>query len=103
MAMPPVTPTSTVRAACTVGASLTTGLLRRVVLDLLVHDLLEGDREQVGAAGGDERRRELLEAEGVLAQAVVVVVDLPRALGGDHHELVARAVRVGQQLVDAGL
>jgi hypothetical protein len=34
---------------------------------------------------------------------MVVVVDLPRALGGDHDELVARAVRVGQQLVDAGL
>jgi hypothetical protein len=86
-----------------VGTSLTAGAVGGLVVDLVVDDLREGDREQVGAARGDQRRRELLEPERVLAEAVVVVVDLPRALGGDHDELVAGAVCVGQQLVDAGL
>src|SRR5512136_2753294 len=102
MAMPPVTPTSTVRAACMAGTSLTAGSAGVLVVDLVVDDLLEGDREQVGAARRDQRRRELLEPERVLAEAVVVVVDLARALGGDHDEFVARAVRVREQLVDAG-
>src|SRR5450830_922071 len=82
MAMPPVTPTSTVRSpAGAVGVwPLTLRSVRGLVLDLVVDDLLEGDGEEVGAARVDERRRQLLDAHRVLAEAVVVAVDLPRAL-----------------------
>ena len=45
----------------------------------------------------------LLDAHRVLAEAVVVAVDLARALGGDHDQRVARAAGVRQELVDAGL
>src|SRR5450756_1505104 len=105
MAMPPVTPTSTVRSpAGAVGVwPLTLRSVRGLVLDLVVDDLLEGDGEEVGAARVDERRRERLDAHRVLAEAVVVAVDLSRALGGDHHQGVPRAAGVRQQLVDAGL
>ena len=57
-------------------------------------------RQVVLRARADERRRELV--EGALAELVVVVVDLPRALGGDDHERVAR-VHLVEQLVDAGM
>src|SRR5450759_2688946 len=88
MAMPPVTPTSTVRSpAGAVGVwPVTLRSVRGLVLDLVVDDLLEGDGEEVGAARVDERRRQLLDAHRVLAEAVVVAVDLPRALGGDCHD-----------------
>ena len=43
---------------------------------------------------------ELLDAHGVLAEAVVVAVDLPRALGGDHDEQRSASRGMRQQLVD---
>ena len=48
----------------------------------------------------DQRRREFV--EGALAELMVVVVDLARALGSDDHERVAR-VHLLHQLVDAGM
>src|SRR5215813_15351725 len=91
--MPPVTPSRT-----RLTAALCPGLPAVVVRDLALGDLLEGKRQVVLRAGLDERRRELV--EGALAELVVVVVDLPRALGGDDHERVAR-VDLVHQLVDA--
>src|SRR5439155_24796448 len=75
-------------------------LLRVVVDDLALGGLLEGHRQVILRAGLDQRRRELVER--ALAELVVVVVDLPRALGGDDHERIAR-VDLVQQLVDAGM
>src|ERR1700745_2382658 len=70
-----------------------------LVLDLALGDFLEGHGQVVLRARLDEGRKLL---EGALAELVVVVVDLPGALGGDDHERVAR-VDVVQQLVDAGM
>ena len=69
-----------------------------VVRDLALGDLFEGERQVVLRARLDERRRELVER--ALAELVVVVVDLPRALGGDDHQRVAR-VDLVEELVDA--
>ena len=68
--------------------------------DLALGDLFEGHRQVVLRARPDQRRRELVER--ALAELVVVVVDLPRALGGDDHERVAR-VDLVEQLIDAGM
>ena len=108
--MPPVTP-SRMRATAPLcprrrparrprreGSSLAV-----VVLDLALGDLLQGHGQVVLRARLDERRRGLFEAHA-LAELVVVVVDLPRALGGDDHERVARVdpTVVGvEQFVDA--
>src|SRR5436190_18271407 len=61
-------------------------------------DLLERHREVVLRAGLHERRRVVV--EGALAELVVVVVDLPGALGRHDHERVAR-VHVLEQIIDA--
>src|SRR5665647_152357 len=97
--MPPVTPTSTVRSpAGAVGVwPLTLRSVRGLVLDLVVDDLLEGDGEEVGAARVDERRRQLLDAHRVLAEAVVVAVDLPHA-GGSPYALVMIAAKRARQI-----
>src|SRR5215210_327038 len=74
-----------------------------VVLDLALGDLLQGHGQVVLRARLDERRRGLFEAHA-LAELVVVVVDLPRALGGDDDQRVARVDTTGvrvQQFVDA--
>ena len=51
--------------------------------DLALRELLERDREVVLGRRVHHRRRELL--ENSLAERVVVVVDLPRALRRDDH------------------
>src|SRR6059058_371831 len=71
-----------------------------LVAQLALGDLLQGHGQVVLRARLDERRRRLVER--ALAEHVVVVVDLARALGGDDHERVAR-VHVLEQLVDAGM
>src|SRR5581483_11723880 len=95
--MPPVTPSSTraMPEPCLL-------LRRRGVLvdDLALGGLLERHRQVVLRARLDQRRRELVERP--LTELVVVVVDLPRALGGDDHERVAR-VDLVHQFVDAGM
>src|SRR3954468_22634324 len=68
------------------------------VFDLAFGDFLEGHGQVVLRARLHERRRKLV--EGALAQLVVVVVDLPRALGGDDHERVP-GVDLLEQLIDA--
>src|SRR4029450_1193304 len=68
------------------------------VLDLALADFFEGHRQVILRARLDERRRVVV--EGALAELVVVVVDLPRALGGDDHECVA-LVDVVEQRVDS--
>src|SRR5215831_13872369 len=93
--MPPVTPNRT-----RLTAALCPGLPAVVVRDLGLGDLLESKRQVVLRARLDERRRELVER--ALAELVVVVVDLPRALGGHDHERVAR-VDLVEELVDAGM
>src|SRR5205085_7885830 len=75
-------------------------LVAVLVPELALGDLLQGHRQVVLRARLDERRRGLVER--ALAEHVVLVVDLPRALGGDDHERVAR-VHVLEQLVDAGM
>src|SRR3954452_21776236 len=70
------------------------------VLELALGDFLEGHRQVVLRPRLDQGRREVVES--ALAELVLVVVDLPRALGGDDHERVAR-VHVLGQLVDAGM
>src|SRR5215467_7587258 len=70
---------------------------RVVVLDLALGDFLEGHGQVVLRARLDERRRELV--EGAFAELVVVVVDLPRALGGDDRERIPRVHR-GEKLID---
>src|SRR5437764_15357139 len=90
--MPPVTPRST--------RAMSPGLRRPVVvLDLALGRFLEGHRQVVLRARLDERRQLV---ERALAELVVVVVDLARALGSDDHERVAR-VDVVEQLVDSGM
>src|SRR5262249_32146838 len=69
-----------------------------VVADLGLGDFLEGKRQVVLRPRLDQRRRELVER--ALAELVVVVVDLARALGGDDHEGVAR-VDLVEELIDA--
>src|SRR5688572_2872562 len=74
-----------------------------VVLDLALGDLFQGHGQVVLRARLDERRRGFLEAHA-LTQLVVVVVDLPCALGGDDDQRVARVDATGvnvQQFVDA--
>jgi len=71
------------------------------VRDLPTRDLLHGHREVVLRAGLDQGRRSFLEAHA-LAELVVIVVDLARALGSDDDEGVA-GVDLLQQLVDAGM
>src|SRR4029450_14142425 len=68
------------------------------VLDLALADFFEGHRQVILRARLHERRR--IVVEGALAELVVVVVDLPRALGGDDHECVS-LVDVFEQLVDS--
>src|SRR5882757_8219380 len=75
-------------------------LLGVLVDDLALGDLFEGHRQVVLRARLDQRRRELIEC--ALAQLVVVVVDLPGALGRDDHQRVAR-VDLLHQFVDAGM
>src|SRR3954464_101470 len=75
-------------------------LLAVVVDDLALGGLLEGHRQVVLRARLDQGRRELVER--ALPQLVVVVVDLPRALGGDDDQRVAR-VDLVHQLIDAGV
>src|SRR5580765_1350203 len=70
------------------------------VLQFALGDLFEGHGEVVLAPRLDQRWRKVVER--ALTELVVVVVDLPRALGGDDHERVAR-VHVFGQLVDAGM
>src|SRR5579871_3731330 len=99
--MPPVTP-SRIRLTfrlCLPFRGRKRGALPRVLVrDLALGDLLEGHREVVLRARANERRRELVER--AFAELMVVVVDLPRALGGDDHERVAR-VDLVEQLVDS--
>src|SRR2546423_15540708 len=71
-----------------------------LVAELALGDLLERHGEVVLRARLHERRREVVER--ALAELVVVVVDLARALGGDDDERVA-GVDVVEQLVDAGM
>src|SRR5262245_58004295 len=71
----------------------------RLVLDLPAGDLFHRHREVVLRAGLDQGRRGFLEAHA-LPQLVVVVVDLPRALGGDDDQGVPRIDPV-EQIVDA--
>src|SRR5688500_8444897 len=115
--MPPVTPSRirAIRTLCLPAAhaderplarpSRDTGrgalLLRVLVLDLALADLLQGHGQVVLRARFDERRRGLFEAHA-LAELVVVVVDLPCALRGHDDERVAR-VHVVEQGVDAGM
>src|SRR4029079_9530914 len=75
-------------------------LVDRGDVELALGDLLEGHRQEVLGAGLDERGCEALEA--ALAELVVVVVDLARALGGGDHERVL-GVRVLEQDVDLGV
>src|SRR5215218_6605368 len=88
--MPPVTPRST--------RAMVGGLAFVRILDLALGDFLEGHRQVVLRARLHERRRIVVEC--ALAELMVVVVDLPRALGGDDHECVT-LVDVVEQLVDA--
>ena len=68
------------------------------VRDLALRQLLERDREVILRRGLDHRWRKLLEDS--LAERVVVVVDLPRALRRDDDRGVMR-VGVVEQLVYA--
>src|SRR5262245_40129846 len=79
-------------------AALCPGSAAVVVRDLALGDLFEGKRQVVLRARLDQRRREFVER--ALTELVVVVVDLPRALGGDDHEGVAR-VDLVEELIDA--
>src|SRR5215216_445361 len=72
------------------------GLFGVAVLDLALADFLERHGQVVLRAGLHERRRHL---ERALAELVVVVVDLPSALGGDDDERVPR-VDALEQLID---
>src|ERR1039457_22791 len=95
--MPPVTPSRTLIAGMVPARGL---LLRVVVDDLALGDLFEGHRQVVLRARLDQRRRKLVERP--LAQLVVVVVDLPGALGRDDHQRVA-GIDLLHQFVDAGM
>src|SRR6266508_2529604 len=88
--MPPVTPRST--------RAMIGGLAFVRVLNLALGDLFEGHRQIVLGARFHERRR--IVVERALAELMVVVVDLPRTLGGDDHQRVA-LVDVLEQLIDA--
>src|ERR671919_3079730 len=91
-----------VRFAAAAGSSspsVLAGLLRPLVRDLPAGDLFHRHGEVVLRAGLDQRRRRLVEADS-LAQLVVVVVDLARALGGDDHERVAGTGGAVEQRVD---
>src|SRR3982750_4874815 len=93
--MPPVTPRR-IRAI----ARKWCLLLRVLVDDLALGGLLEGHRQVILRARLDQRRRELVERP--LTELVVVVVDLPRALGGDDDQRGTR-VDLCHDLVDAGM
>src|SRR6476620_1855035 len=93
--MPPVTPR---RIRLMPESCLLLGGLGVLVDDLAFGGLLEGHRQVVLRARLDPGRRELVER--ALPELVVVVVDLPRALGGDDDQRVAR-VDLVQQLIDA--
>src|SRR5580765_6183783 len=95
--MPPVTPK---RIRDIPESCLLLRALGVLVDDLALGSLLEGHRQVVLRARLDQGRRELVER--ALPQLVVVVVDLPRALGGDDDQRVAR-VDLVQQLIDAGV
>src|SRR5438034_6031541 len=77
-----------------------TRLLRVVVRQHPLGDLLHRHREVVLRAGFHERRRIVI--EGAFAELVVVVVDLPGPLRGHDHERVAR-INVLEQVIDAGI
>src|SRR4029077_4138303 len=101
-AIPPLTPSRTRRFPAPASAKPTPSLLGGSVEptpltevdlllgvrvdDLALGSLLEGHRQVVLRARLDQRRRKLVERP--LTELVVVVVDLPRALGGDDHECV---------------
>src|SRR6266498_2678208 len=57
-------------------------------------------RTRAIAARPDERGR--IVVEGALAELMVVVVDLPRTLGGDDHERVTLRDAL-EELIDAGM
>src|SRR6478609_4861708 len=95
--MPPVTPR---RIRLMPESCLLLGGRGVLVDDLALGGLLEGHRQVVLRARLDQRRRELVERP--LTELVVVVVDLPRALGGDDHECVP-GVHLAEKLVDAGM
>src|ERR671934_786293 len=75
-------------------------LLDVLVREQSLRDLLERHCEVVLRAGLHERRWVVVER--AFAELVVVVVDLPRALGRDDDERIAR-VHVLEQVVDARL
>src|SRR5258708_37557384 len=83
------------RSLCRSGGG---ALLAVFVGDLALGDLFESERQVVLRARLDQRRRELVERP--LTELVVVVVDLPRALGRNDHQRIAR-VDLGEQLIDA--
>src|SRR5687767_3212510 len=92
--MPPLTP-SRILATRRLALSWLDAV---AVGDLALCDLFERNRQIVLGGSLDHRGRKLLEHS--LTERVVVVVDLPRTLGGDDHGRVMR-VRVIEQLVDA--
>src|SRR5919106_31426 len=90
--MPPVTPKRTRATPARRGLLVRDG-------DLALGDLLEGHRQVVLRARLDERRRKVV--EGALAELMVIVVDLPGALGGRDHEAVTRAFHAPEQIVQS--
>src|SRR5438309_5806484 len=81
-------------------AMAASGLARRVLVrELSARDLFHRHGQVVLRARLDERGRSFLEPDA-LAELMVVVVDLPRALGRDDDERVPRLDPV-EQLVDA--
>src|SRR5439155_5546266 len=75
-------------------------LVRGRDLELALGDLFERHRQEVLRPRLDQWRREALEA--ALAELVVVIVDLARALGGGDHQGVL-AVHVLEQHVNLGM
>src|SRR5215208_1492766 len=80
------------------GRSARSSLGPVLVANLALRNLFHGHRQVVLGARFDERWRKVVVR--ALAQLVVIVVDLPRALGRDDHQRVAR-VDVLEQLIDA--
>src|SRR5919202_3032866 len=90
--MPPVIPR---RTRATQGSLVALRAVR--VRDLALRDFLVGHRQIVLRPRLDERRREIVERP--LAELMVIVVDLPGALGRHDHERVA-GVDLLEQIVD---
>src|SRR5688572_2390929 len=100
-AIPPAMPTTTVRRPSSpfvIAEAEVRSAAERLHDELVLVDLVEGDRERLVVDGGVDQRADVVE-QRPLVEVGVVVVDLTRALRGEDDQGVL-GLHLGEELVD---